>query len=155
MAVISLQNGAWSAGFAGSDLNALAHSGQKTSSLASPHVDNATAGATYAQVEIALGALSPTVGGVVIVVFIPETTVAGTYMTGEDGTTGNDQYRWMNYPHAVLALRLTASSAQIQRSGLIQIAAERYRLAVINRAGVALAATGNSVSWRLVTENVT
>lgn len=154
MATVVLNAGSWSNGFAAADLNSLASGGQKTSSLTAPQVDNSTTGATYAQVEVTLGALSPTQGGLVIVVFVPETQTAGTYVTGTDGTSAADQVPWRNYPHAIIALRQTAGAAQVQRSKHIELGDERYRLAVINRAGVALAASGNQVAWRLVSETV-
>ena len=149
MATVTLSAGAWANEFNAADLNSLANGAQKTSTLTAPHIDNSTAGQLYAQVEVTLAAFTPLAGANVIVVLIPETQTAGTYMTGTDGGTAVDQVRWQNYPNAVIALRQTASAAQVQRSGLIPIANERYKVALINRAGAALAASGNQVAARL------
>lgn len=155
MATVALSAGAWTAGMATADLNSLADGGQKTSTLTAPQVTNTTAGALYVQFEVVLGTLSPAAGANVIAFLIPETQVANTYVTGLDGTSAADQYRWQNYPYDIIALRLSATSGQTQRSRLVPIANERYKVVLINRAGVALAASGNQLSWRTLTETVT
>jgi hypothetical protein len=154
MAVVSLSPGAWADGFAAADLNALANGGLAISSLTAPIIDNSAGANLFVQFEVVLAALSPIVGANMLPFLVPETSVANTYMTGSTGTTSNDHYRWQNGPYAVVGLRFTASSAQTQRSPLIQIAPERYIFGLINRSGVALAATGNQVRYRLISEVV-
>lgn len=154
MAVVGFSAGAWTPGFAAGDLNALANGSLFSSSLVAPQIDNANGANLFVQIEVSLAAFSPTAGANILVSLIPESATLNTYMTGSDGATIADQYKWQNYPYAILALRTTAASPQVQRSQMIQIAPERYKLAVVNRAGVALAATGNQVLWRLIAETV-
>lgn len=154
MATVLLSGATWTNGFGATDLNSLANGSQKTSTLTAPQIDNSTAGQLYVQFEVVLAALSPTAGASVIVVLIPETRTSGAYVAGTDGATVETQVRWQNYPYAIVALTQGASAAQTQRSVRVEVLNERYKVALINRAGTALAASGNQVAWRLVTENV-
>lgn len=153
MATVTLSGGTWAPGFAAGDLNSLAAGSQKTSSLASPQVDN-TFGSLNIELEVTLGAISPAAGANVIVVLIPETQTAGTYATSADGATAATQARWQNFPYAIVALTQGAGAAQVQPCMPIPVKNGRYRIALINRAGVALAASGNQVAWRLTSELV-
>lgn len=154
MATVSLTPGTWADGFGTSDLNSLANGSLISSSLSAPQVDNAAGARLMVQFQVTLASLSPTTGAHVVVFLIPETTTSGTYATGSDGASAADQYKWQNYPYATIALRQTASTGQVQKSRLIQIDPERYKIAIINRSGVAFAASGNQVSWRFITETV-
>ena len=155
MAVVGLTNGAFSASFAAADLNTLANNSAFTSTLTAPQIDNTGGSFLFAQFEVSLAAFTPTVGANCIVALIPETRTAGTYVTGSDGATVNDQHRWQNYPHSIIALRVTGSAAQVQRGGLVSIAPEKYRVYFINRSGGPLAASGNMVFHRTIQETVT
>lgn len=154
MAGLVLVPSSWTAGFGSTELNSLANNSQDSSSLTAPQIDNSGGTASYVQFEVTLGALSPTAGATIIAFLIPETITAGIYVTGGDSATANDQARWQNGPNAIIALRLTASTAQTQRSNMIPIGPERYKVALINRAGVALAASGNQLYWRTIAETV-
>jgi hypothetical protein len=153
-AVSQVVQGAWTAAVGTSDLNSLANGSQFTSTLTAPQIDNSAGAWLYAEFEVSLAALSPTNGANIIVFLIPETSTAGTYATGDDGATAGNQARWQNGPYAAIALNTKASNAQTQLSSLVPIQARKYKLAVINRSGVALAASGNLVKYRLSTESI-
>jgi hypothetical protein len=144
---------AWAAGFAAADLNSLANVTQKTSSLASPQIDNSGAAPDmFVQFEVVLASLTPVAAGNVLVVCVPLASDGGS-VSSTDGTGTGNQVPWQNYPHAAIALR-TGAGAQVQQSPPISLPPGQYRLALINRAGVALAASGNMVSWRKYSEAV-
>lgn len=154
MGAVTLVSQSWNDGFAASDLNALASGSQFTSTLTAPQVDNSSGANLYAEFEVNLAALSPTTGAHIIVFLVPEISSGGSYMTGDDGTTTANQVRWQNFPYAIVSLTLKASTAQLQQSGLVQLQAKQYKIGIINRSGSALAASGNMVRWRFVTESV-
>lgn len=140
--------------FAAGDLNALASLGQKTSTLAAPFVDNSVDLALFAQFEASLAALSPAAGAHLIVVLAPLLNDGAAYATSGDGTTAANQIPYVNYPHAMIALRTTATAAQAQQSSPIPLPPGKFQPLLINRAGVALAASGNMVRVRKFSEAV-
>lgn len=144
--------GAWSAGFGSSDLNSLSSGNVALSSLTAPQVNNSTSLELYVQFEFVGGSISPVNVADVVVFLLPLDSTGANYMSGEAGSTIANQPVWMQYPNAAIGLRLKASSTQLQQSGVVLCPPGQYKIGLLNRAGVALAASGNQVNWRLVTE---
>jgi hypothetical protein len=128
------------------ELNGLANGSQATGATV---IDNA-GGSTEVQFSIFLAALSPGVAADIRVALIPCASDGTLLATGTDGATLAGHYPFINFPSAVIALRTTATAAQTQFSRAVPIEPGFYRASVINRAGVALAASGNILSARLL-----
>jgi len=123
------------------DLNSLANG--STSAL-SGEIDNSTTKYLYADMELYLASLYPAAGGYVALYLVP--TVDGTnyplFDTGASPGTANNNYFVGSFT--------TLNASGIQRIAMreIQLPPGKYKLAVYNGAGVALAASGNTLSWR-------
>jgi hypothetical protein len=123
------------------DLNSLANG--STSAL-SAEIDNSTTKYLYADMELNLASLTPTAGGYVALYLVP--TIDGTnyplFDTGASPGTANNNYFVGSFS--------TKAAAAAQRIAMreIQLPPGKYKLAVYNGAGVALAASGNTLSWR-------
>jgi hypothetical protein len=94
--------------------------------------------------ELNLASLTPTAGGYVALYLVP--TIDGTnyplFDTGASPGTANNNYFVGSFS--------TKAAAAAQRIAMreIQLPPGKYKLAVYNGAGVALAASGNTLSWR-------
>jgi hypothetical protein len=123
------------------DLNSLANG--STSAL-SAEIDNSTTKYLYADMELYLASLTPTAGGFVALYLVP--SVDGTnyplFDTGASPGAANNNYFVGSFS--------TKAAAAAQRIAMreIQLPPGKYKLAVYNGAGVALAASGNTLSWR-------
>jgi hypothetical protein len=123
------------------ELNSLANG---SSSALSAEIDNSTTKYLYADMELNLASLTPTAGGFVSLYLVP--TIDGTnYPLFDAGTspgTANNNY--------FVASFTTKAAAAAQRIAMreIQLPPGKYKLAVYNGAGAALAASGNTLSWR-------
>jgi hypothetical protein len=97
--------------------------------------------------------MSPTNSADVVVFLLPLVSAGGgVYVDGEASATFANQPVWMQYPHAAVGLRTKATQTQAQQSGLVLCPPGTYKFGFLNRAGVALPASGNQVNWRFVTE---
>jgi hypothetical protein len=153
MSSLTLEAGSWVAGFGTSDLNSLANGSTAHSSLTAPQIDTTSTKEPYFQAEFVGGSISPTGAADVVVYFIPRNSADSAYSDGEASATAANQPIWAQYPHVVIALRTKATSAQSAMSALSGIIPPgKYQVGVLNRAGVALASSGNQVNIRLVTE---
>lgn len=146
---------AWTAGFGTSDLNSLANGSVALSSLSAPQINTTSTLQLYLQFEFVGGSISPTVSADVVAFALPIDSANTTYMNGEAGATLANQPIWMQYPHAAIGLRAKAASTQLAMSMPVLIPPGKYTLGLLNRAGVALNASGNQINWRLITEQVT
>lgn len=123
------------------DLNSLANG---SASALSAEIDNSTNKYLYADMELNLASLTPTAGGYVALYLVP--SVDGTnyplFDTGASPGTANNNYFAGSFS--------TKAAAAAQRIAMreIQLPPGKYKLAVYNGAGVALAASGNTLSWR-------
>ncbi len=123
------------------ELNSLANG--STSAL-SAEIDNSTTKYLYADIELSLASLTPTANGYVALYLVP--TIDGTnyplFDTGTSPGTANNNYFVGSF--------MTKAAAAAQRIAMreIQLPAGKYKLAVYNGAGAALAASGNTLSWR-------
>jgi hypothetical protein len=149
--------GAWAVAFGAADLNSLANGTTALSSLGAPQINNSTSLEYYAQFEFVGGSISPSGPADVVVFLLPIDSAGAAYMDGEATGTVANQPIWLQYPHAIIGLRTKATSAQLAQSGPAPtlIPPGQYKVGVLNRAGVALAASGNQVNWRLLTEQGT
>ncbi len=115
-----------------------------STSALSAEIDNSTTKYLYADMELNLASLTPTSGGYVALYLVP--TVDGTnyplFDTGASPGTANNNYFVGSFT--------TKAAAAAQRIVMreIQLPPGKYKLAVYNGAGVALASSGNTLSWR-------
>jgi hypothetical protein len=144
--------GSWAAMFATGDLNSLANGSTVFSSTTLPQIDTTTTRELYFQAEFVGGSMSPAAGGDVVVILLPRDSQDAAYVDGEASATIANQPVWMQYPHVVLGLRAKATSTQLVKGPVTLLPPEKYRVMLLNRAGVALAASGNQVRLRLLTE---
>lgn len=144
--------GAWAAGFAAADMNSLANGSVVLSSLGAPQVDNRTTLELYVQFEFVGGSISPAAAADVLAFLLPLDSTGAAYMDGEAGSTVINQPVWLNYPYAAIGLRLKAASTQLQQSGVVLCPPGGYKIGLLNRSGVALAASGNQLNWRFHSE---
>ena len=144
--------GSWSAGFGSSDLNSLANATTALSSLTEPQIDTTSSLELYVQFEFVGGSISPSGPADVVVFLIPRDSANAAYIDGEATGTAANQPIWMQMPHSVLGLRTKASSTQLVMGLPILLPPNRWKIGMMNRAGVSLAASGNQVNWRLLTE---
>jgi hypothetical protein len=144
--------GSWAAGFASSDLNSCANGSVILSSLTAPQVDNRTTLQLYVQFEFVGGSISPAAAADVVAFLLPLDSTAAGYVDGEAGATVINQPVWLNYPYAAIGLRLKATSTQLQQSGVVLCPPGGYKIGLLNRAGVTLAASGNQLNWRFHSE---
>lgn len=142
----------WAAMFGATDLNSLANGSTALSSLSAPQIDTSTSLEFYFQAEFVGGSISPTGAPDVVVFLLPLSADNTNYVDGEATATAANQPVWIQYPHAAIALRTKASSTQLARSGAILLPPGKYKVGLLNRSGVALAASDNQVSIRLLTE---
>lgn len=146
--------GSWAPMFDSADLASLSNAAVALSSLTAPQVDTTSSRQLYFQAEFVGGSISPANGGDVVLILIPRDSADAAYSDGEAGATIANQPVWMQFPHVVIGLRAKASSAQLVVSAVAPLPPNKYRAALLNRAGVALAASGNQVNLRLLTEEV-
>lgn len=146
--------GSWSSMFGSSDLNSLANGSTAFSTLNSSSytIDTTTSLELYFQAEFTGGSISPSAAADVVFFFIPMDATGASFMDGEATATVANQPIWLQMPHAPIALRSKASSTQLAMSGVVLLPPNKYRAGLLNRAGVALAASGNNVKVRLITE---
>jgi hypothetical protein len=144
--------GSWNTVFGAADLNSLANGSFAFSSTTAPQIDTSTTREFYFQAEFTGGSISPTNAADVVVVLVPRDAQDAAYMDGEAGTTFANHPLWLQYPHACIALRTKATSAQLAMSGTVILPPNKYKVGLLNRAGVALASSGNQVRIRLLTE---
>lgn len=146
--------GSWSAMFGTSDLNSLANGSTAFSSLNSNSfvVDTTSSLQLYFQAEFVGGSISPSGAADVVLILVPMDSTAASFVDGEASATVANQPIWMQYPHAAIGLRTKAASTQLAKSGAILLPPDKYRPMLLNRAGVALASSGNQVNLRLLTE---
>jgi hypothetical protein len=154
MADILWKPGSWAPMFGSSDLNSLANGSTAYSSLNSSSyvVDTTSSLELYFQAEFVGGSISPTGTPDVVFILMPMDSTLASFVNGDATATVADQPVWMQYPHAAIGLRTKASSTQLAKSGAILLPPDRYRPMLLNRAGVALASSGNQVNLRLLTE---
>lgn len=145
--------GTWVNSFAAADLNALANGSVAISSLSAPQVNNGTSLDFFVQFEFAGGSIAPTTGANLVAVLLPLLSDGVTYADGEAGATVANQPVVLAHPYALLLLRTKVASQNV-RSNPILLPPGGYKVALLNRAGVALAATGNMLKHRLFTETV-
>ncbi|MEO3475777.1 hypothetical protein AAFN86_28255 [Roseomonas sp. CAU 1739] len=144
--------GSWAAMFGSSDLNSLANGSTAFSSTTAPQIDTTSTLELYLQAEFVGGSISPTNAADVVFILVPRDSANAAYVDGEATSTVANQPVWMQYPHAIIGLRTKATQAQLAMSPLIMLPPNRYKAMLLNRAGVALASSGNQVNARLVTE---
>lgn len=147
--------GAWAAGFAAADLNSCANGTTVLSTTSAPQVNNSSTLELYVQFEFVGGSISPSGPADVVVFLLPLDSTGVNYMDGEATATVANQPIWMQYPHAVIGLRTKAASTQLDMSGAVLLPPGQYKIGLLNRAGVSLAASGNQVNVRLLTEQGT
>src|SRR5215210_746975 len=128
------------ANIAGIVLNSLANG----SASAFVTHDNSTALDLYASVRLTLGSITPTTGGSVTLVVQSAQGAQAPDNTASVG--GGDSY---NVPLAA------GSGIKELNIPMVRLYPESLRLAVINNAGVALAASGNAIYVRPYNESVT
>ncbi len=124
------------------DLNSLANG---SASALSAEIDNSTTKYLYANMELNLASLTPTAGGYVALYLVPAVDGTPTYPTFDTGAspgTANNNYFVGSFT--------TKAAAAAQRIVMreIQLPPGKYKLAVYNGSGAALAASGNTLSWR-------
>lgn len=141
--------GAWTNGFAASDLNSLANGSQFTSTLSAPQIDNETGTpATHIAFEFtAGGSMTATTNGHILIALRPRLSDGTTYASSADGATVAGHLPWVNYPYATILLRPTAST-EGQQSPLIPLRIGLFTVVAWNRSGVALPASGNMIKYR-------
>ena len=154
MADFLWEDGAWNTMFGASDLNSLANgSFAFSTSPSDPQIDTSTSKEFYFQAEFVGGSISPTNAADVVVALVPRNAQDSAYSDGEAGATVANHPLWVQYPHVCIALRTKAASAQSAMSGLSLLPPGKYKVGLLNRAGVALASSGNQVRIRLLTES--
>lgn len=123
------------------ELNSLANG---SASALSAEIDNSTTKYLYADMELYLASLDPAVNGFVALYLVP--TINGTnyplFDSGASPGTANNNYFVGSF--------FTRDASGIQRIAMreIQLPPGKYKFSVLNAAGVALAASGNTLSWR-------
>jgi hypothetical protein len=142
--------GAWTAMFAANDLNSLANGSTLISTATAPQINNSTTLENMFQVEFVGGSISPAAGANILVMLIPLSSNGTDYVDGESTATAVNQPAWANLPTAVIQLRAKGTSTQRQQSKPVPLPPGQYKVCVLNRAGVALAASGNQVNIRLM-----
>jgi hypothetical protein len=138
VAVIKWATPATSANALTTELNSLANA---ATSAASAAIDNATDKYLYMAVDVTLASLTPTAGGYLAVYLLPAV----------DGTNYSDITQ--SQLVATLALTTTASAKRVSL-GNIPIPPFSFKLALENRSGVALGASGNVLATRRYNEEV-
>lgn len=152
MADATFEAGSWAAAFGSSDLNSLANGSTAHSSLTAPQIDTTSTKELYFQAEFVGGSISPTGAADVVVYLLPRDSADAAYVDGEATATAANQPIWMQYPHVIIGLRTKAATAQLAMSGMCVLPPGKYQVGLLNRAGVALASSGNQVNIRLITE---
>lgn len=127
---------ALSANFAGTSLNSLANASES----AVVTYDNSTNRDLYGIVTILLGSITPATGGSVSV-----------RITLSDGTNTADKVGGDVYTVGLT----TGASAKVVVVNMVRLYPFSLRFSVLNNAGVAFAATGNSLFVRPFNEDVT
>jgi hypothetical protein len=148
MATESWTTISWTTGFGASDLNSLGNGTLKTST--GSIIDNTSSPKTNLVVRFTAGAsLTATSGGHLLVFLWP--SYDGTnYISGTDGATASDIPPWFQYPNIGIGLRAIAAQENQLAGPIENILPLKYKLAVINRAGVALPSSGNAIDYALV-----
>jgi len=144
--------GSWTNCFGASDLNSLANITTVFSTGST--LDTTTTRELYVQFEFTGGSISPTAPADVVIFCLPRTSDGSTYVDGEASGTAANQPIWMQVPHAVIGLRGKATSTQLEMSMPVLLFPNVYKFGLLNRAGVSLAASGNQVKYRLLTQAV-
>jgi hypothetical protein len=123
------------------ELNALANG---SASVLSAEIDNSTNKYLYADMELNLASLTPTAGGFLSLYLVA--SVDGTnyplWDAGASPGTANNNY--------LVGTFSTKAAAAAQRLVMrdIELPPGKYKFGIYNGAGVALAASSNTLSWR-------
>lgn len=144
--------GAWTDlfGASGSDLNSLANG---STAISTATIDNATAKEQYMDISLTLGSISPT-GTPIISLFLLELMPDGTnFVSGEASATSANQPTG-SFVIRRAQLRAKATSISYLLFSRIWIPPNQFKIAVLNQAGVAYAATGNDSKYRLYSEDL-
>lgn len=144
--------GTFNSMFGSSDLNSLANGSTAITSLSAPVVDTTSSLELWGVAEFTGGSISPVPPADVIFFLIPLLSDGSTYMDGEAGATAVNQPIWLSMPHCSIPLRGKGSSTQAARARRFMIEPGKYKPALLNRAGVALASSGNMVKLALFSE---
>ena len=124
----------------------LASLASNTYSGLSDEIDNSTTKYTHVDLYMELGSAAFTGAGSGIEIYLVP-CVDGTNYPSWAGGVSTDETE--NTPHFVGFMGTTASTAA-QKMTLrgVELPAGKYKIAVRNRGGVALAASGNALYWR-------
>lgn len=141
----------WSDAFGASDLDSLAN-GSSVISTATI-LDNSSDLNLFLWLSFRLGAISPSSGGYLEFYLLPELDDGSTVADGDSTATAADQPT-ATYRVATAILRAKASSTQNGRVGPIEVPPGKYKIGVINRSGVALAASSNNFKYKTTTLNL-